>query len=172
VRVMGAPAYSIGPKQIALLSAPGPITAITRLPFTLVPTGKTTLGHTNAPLQRILAQTKTMDRSALAMDGITHGLRCRINSILVRYTLHSACGGLLQSPPQNRELVAPQKLPVGPVLDVEPLRDTELCAAAALLPLIHRDACDRFSIAAAKRLRVPVVTIDPRFRKYGVEVLA
>ena len=50
--------------------------------------------------------------------------------------------------------------------------DTELCVAAALLPPIHRDPCDRFIIAAAKRLRVPVVTIDSRFGEYGIEILA
>ena len=50
--------------------------------------------------------------------------------------------------------------------------DSDLCAAAAELPLIHRDPCDRFIIAAAKRLRVPVVTIDSRFGEYGVEVVS
>ena len=50
--------------------------------------------------------------------------------------------------------------------------DTELCVLAAQLPLIHRDPCDRFIIAAAKRLRVPVVTIDSRFQEYGIETLA
>lgn len=49
--------------------------------------------------------------------------------------------------------------------------DVELCAAAALLPLHHRDPADRFIIAAAKRLQVPVVTIDPKFEAYGVEVV-
>jgi PIN domain nuclease of toxin-antitoxin system len=48
--------------------------------------------------------------------------------------------------------------------------DSELCAAAALLPPFHRDPCDRFIIAAARRLQAPVVTIDPRFAEYGVEV--
>ncbi|NQU11311.1 type II toxin-antitoxin system VapC family toxin [bacterium] len=55
---------------------------------------------------------------------------------------------------------------------VEVPLDTGLCAAAAALPLIHRDPCDRFIIAAAKQLRVPVVTIDARFREYGVDVIA
>ena len=50
--------------------------------------------------------------------------------------------------------------------------DTDLCVAAAQLPLIHRDPCDRFIIAAAKQLHVPVVTIDPRFPAYGIETLA
>lgn len=49
--------------------------------------------------------------------------------------------------------------------------DADLCAAAALLPLIHRDPCDRFIIATAKYLKVPVVTIDTRFRDYGIEII-
>ncbi len=49
--------------------------------------------------------------------------------------------------------------------------DSSLCAAAALLPPIHQDPCDRFIIAAAKRLHVPVATIDPKFEPYGIEVV-
>jgi PIN domain nuclease of toxin-antitoxin system len=50
--------------------------------------------------------------------------------------------------------------------------DSALCTAAADLPLHHRDPFDRFIIAAALRLRVPVVTIDPKFTPYGVEIVA
>ncbi|MGV3531596.1 MAG: PIN domain-containing protein [Chthoniobacteraceae bacterium] len=50
--------------------------------------------------------------------------------------------------------------------------DLELCTRAALLPLHHRDPCDRFIIAAAKRLQVPVVTMDRKFEAYGVEVIS
>jgi len=50
--------------------------------------------------------------------------------------------------------------------------DSALCAAAAELPLHHRDPFDRFIIAAALHLRVPVVTIDEKFSAYGVDVLA
>lgn len=50
--------------------------------------------------------------------------------------------------------------------------DLELCTSAALLPLHHRDPCDRFIIAAAKRLQVPVVTMDRKFEAYGVEVIS
>ena len=50
--------------------------------------------------------------------------------------------------------------------------DSALCAAAAELPLHHRDPFDRFIIAAALRLGVPVVTIDPKFAPYGDEVVA
>lgn len=49
--------------------------------------------------------------------------------------------------------------------------DSTLCIAAAELPLHHRDPADRLIIAAALRLRVPVVTTDPHFAAYGVEVL-
>ena len=50
--------------------------------------------------------------------------------------------------------------------------DSALCVAAANLPLHHRDPCDRFIIAAALRLAVPIVTIDPKFIAYGVDLLA
>ena len=49
--------------------------------------------------------------------------------------------------------------------------DSALCVAATELPRHHRDPFDRFIIAAALRLRVPVVTIDPKFIPYGVEVV-
>ena len=49
--------------------------------------------------------------------------------------------------------------------------DSAVCTAAAELPHHPRDPFDRFIIAAALRLRVPVVTIDPKFSPYGVEVV-
>lgn len=49
--------------------------------------------------------------------------------------------------------------------------DSALCVAAAELPPHHRDPFDRFIIAAALQLRAPVVTVDPKFVPYGVEVL-
>jgi PIN domain nuclease of toxin-antitoxin system len=48
--------------------------------------------------------------------------------------------------------------------------DSALCCAAAALPAHHRDPFDRFIIAAAKRLECPVVTVDPAFAAYGVEI--
>jgi PIN domain nuclease of toxin-antitoxin system len=42
---------------------------------------------------------------------------------------------------------------------------------AATLPDFHRDPCDRFIIAAALRLGLPVVTTDPVFREYGVRMI-
>jgi PIN domain nuclease of toxin-antitoxin system len=50
--------------------------------------------------------------------------------------------------------------------------DSALCLAAVALPNHHRDPFDRFIIAAAKRLDVAVVTIDPRFQKYGIEIVS
>jgi len=50
--------------------------------------------------------------------------------------------------------------------------DSSLCVAAAALPPHHRDPFDRFIIAAALQLRTPVITIDPKFAPYGVDVLA
>jgi PIN domain nuclease of toxin-antitoxin system len=50
--------------------------------------------------------------------------------------------------------------------------DSALCLAAVALPDHHRDPFDRFIIAAAIRLDVPVVTIDPHFRQYGVEIVS
>ena len=50
--------------------------------------------------------------------------------------------------------------------------DSALCTAAAELPHHHRDPFDRFIIAAALRLRVPVVTIDPKFSLYGVDIVS
>lgn len=50
--------------------------------------------------------------------------------------------------------------------------DSDLCTAAAELPRHHNDPFDRFIIAAALHLRVPVVTIDRKFAPYGVETVA
>ena len=50
--------------------------------------------------------------------------------------------------------------------------DSALFLAAVALPNHHRDPFDRFIIAAARRLDVAVVTIDPRFQEYGVEVVS
>ena len=47
----------------------------------------------------------------------------------------------------------------------------EVCANAAMLPHHHRDPCDRFIIATAKLLGMPVVTTDRIFEKYGVETI-
>src|SRR5512139_1534414 len=50
--------------------------------------------------------------------------------------------------------------------------DWDVCIAAAALPPVHKDPCDRFIIAAAKMRRLTVVTGDPVFRSYGIETLS
>lgn len=49
--------------------------------------------------------------------------------------------------------------------------DLALCMRATELPYIHKDPCDRFIIAAALNMRMPVVTADRRFVDYGIVVL-
>jgi PIN domain nuclease of toxin-antitoxin system len=55
-------------------------------------------------------------------------------------------------------------------LAVLPL-ELNVCIAAAQLPPIHDDPCDRFIIAAAKLHDLTVVTGDEQFEKYGVSVI-
>ena len=50
--------------------------------------------------------------------------------------------------------------------------ELDVCIAAAELPPIHDDPCDRFIIAAAKVNDLAVVTADEHFEKYGVTVLS
>ena len=47
----------------------------------------------------------------------------------------------------------------------------EMMVNAALLPLHHRDPADRFIIATALKMNLPVVTSDDNFPKYGVATL-
>ena len=49
--------------------------------------------------------------------------------------------------------------------------DLDICLKATDLPKIHKDPCDRFIIASALKLEIPIVTSDARFKDYGVEVL-
>ncbi len=56
-------------------------------------------------------------------------------------------------------------------LAVQPL-DWDVCIAATELPPLHKDPCDRFIIATAKMRHMPVVTSDPSFAAYGIEVFA
>jgi PIN domain nuclease of toxin-antitoxin system len=56
--------------------------------------------------------------------------------------------------------------------DIEVLfLDLAICIRATELPRIHVDPCDRLIIATAEYRRMPVVTADPLFRQYGIEVL-
>jgi PIN domain nuclease of toxin-antitoxin system len=47
----------------------------------------------------------------------------------------------------------------------------EVCIRATELPAIHADPCDRMIIAAAQMHHIPVVTTDPLFSRYGIEVI-
>lgn len=73
------------------------------------------------------------------------------------------------------------KLPVPPAewfeaivdhhgLAVQPL-DWDVCIAAAELPPVHKDPCDRFIIATAKVRGLPVVTEDAVFHNYEIIVI-
>ena len=55
-------------------------------------------------------------------------------------------------------------------LTVLPL-ELNVCIAAAELPRIHDDPCDRFIIATAKLNDLTAVTADERFEEYGLTVL-
>ena len=55
-------------------------------------------------------------------------------------------------------------------LTVLPL-ELNVCIAAAQLPPIHDDPCDRFIIATAKLHDLTVVTNDGRFKKYGLQTI-
>ena len=50
--------------------------------------------------------------------------------------------------------------------------ELNVCIAAAQLPPIHEDPCDRFIIATAKMNDLVVVTADERFEDYGLTVLS
>ena len=50
--------------------------------------------------------------------------------------------------------------------------DWEVCLAATELPPLHKDPCDRFIIATAKKLGLTVVTADPNFKAYDIEVVS
>lgn len=47
----------------------------------------------------------------------------------------------------------------------------EMMVNAALLPLHHRDPADRFIIATALKMNLPIVTNDDNFPKYGVSTI-
>ena len=55
-------------------------------------------------------------------------------------------------------------------IQVLPL-DLSICLRSTELPAIHADPCDRLIIATAEHHRMPVVTADPIFRQYNIEVL-
>ena len=49
--------------------------------------------------------------------------------------------------------------------------ELDVCIAAAQLPPIQGDPCDRFIVAAAKQHDLTVVTSDKGFEKYGLKVI-
>ena len=49
--------------------------------------------------------------------------------------------------------------------------DLAVCIRSTQLPTIHADPCDRLIIAAAEKHQMPVVTADPIFQQYGIEVI-
>ena len=55
-------------------------------------------------------------------------------------------------------------------LTVLPL-ELNVCIAAAELPRVHDDPCDRFIIATAKLNDLTVLTADEQFEEYGLTVL-
>jgi len=50
--------------------------------------------------------------------------------------------------------------------------DLDVCLRSTTLPAIHADPCDRMIIAAAQVYHLPVVTTDPLFARYGIEVIS
>lgn len=55
-------------------------------------------------------------------------------------------------------------------IQVLPL-DLFLCIRATTLPHVHHDPCDRLIIATAEQNKIPVVTADPVFKSYGIDVI-
>lgn len=49
--------------------------------------------------------------------------------------------------------------------------DLDICIRSTQLPPIHHDPCDRMIIATGQRHRLPIVTADPVFKAYDIEVL-
>ena len=48
----------------------------------------------------------------------------------------------------------------------------DVCLRSTMLPPMHADPCDRMIIAAAQVYHLPVVTTDPLFARYGIEVIS
>ncbi len=48
--------------------------------------------------------------------------------------------------------------------------DLPTCIRSTELPAVHADPVDRIIVATAERQSLPVVTADPIFARYGVEV--
>lgn len=48
----------------------------------------------------------------------------------------------------------------------------EVCIRSTELPSFHTDPCDRMIIAAAQMQHLPVVTTDPVFARYDIELVS
>lgn len=71
--------------------------------------------------------------------------------------------------PQHVALYVPDRLAKLGIEIVPVSLDHALETAA--LPLLHGDPFDRLLIAQSRVERIPIVTIDSHFKKYGVEVI-
>ncbi|HEX9597487.1 MAG TPA: type II toxin-antitoxin system VapC family toxin [Anaerolineales bacterium] len=57
--------------------------------------------------------------------------------------------------------------------DIEVLPLTlEICLRSTALPAIHADPCDQMIIATAQSLHLPVVTTDPIFLQYEIDIIS
>jgi len=56
-------------------------------------------------------------------------------------------------------------------LQVLPL-DLDICIRSTQLPPVHHDPCDRMIIATAQIHQLAILTADPIFKKYDVEILS
>jgi PIN domain nuclease of toxin-antitoxin system len=81
----------------------------------------------------------------------------------------------LKSEKGDLELPLPAEAWFLSVLEVHELSlfplSPEILMAANRLPWHHRDPADRFIIATAQKLQIPVVTTDRRFSSYACEVI-
>ena len=50
--------------------------------------------------------------------------------------------------------------------------DLDICLRSTALPPLHSDPCDRLIIATAQMYHFPVVTTDPLFVQYAIEVIS
>ena len=109
---------------------------------------------------------KKLSRSALKeIDGSTAVYVSVISGFEI--AIKVAKGKLkLPSPPQEwfEKVVEHHGLAVLPLA-------LNVCLAAAQLPPLHNDPCDRFIIVVAKLHDLTVVTTDEQFEPYGVTVI-
>ena len=84
--------------------------------------------------------------------------------------MKAGAGKLVLPPSLSATEFVQQALEVYDIHEV--MLDSEMLCAAAGLPSIHRDPCDRMIIAAALTRNLPVVTADAVFLKYsGIQVI-